>query len=144
MRVLRLAVLAVAAALLLGAEAATAKTFEPGDLRLCNRERCLPIMNVRALQALSAFYYTGRQPPAGAPAARIGAPALELQFTNGYVTGIVATARYDRYLSYGVNLERFARGRWYRVPDAAARELRRLGARLDPLHVTPAALASSR
>ena len=45
----------------------------------------------------------------------LGAPSFELRFDNDYVTGIVATARLDRFLSYGVNTGRFEAGRWYRV-----------------------------
>jgi len=142
------------------APAALAKDFEPGDLRVCNAERCVAITSRPALAALGAFYYGGacpaaatkdgdcmpdeRRPPRAASSVRIGAPAFELRFRNGYATGIVATARLDRFLSYGVNLGWFRRGRWYRVPTAAAAELRRLTAGLAPLRVTSGALARSR
>jgi hypothetical protein len=142
------------------APAAIAKDFEPGDLRVCNAERCVAITNRPALAALGAFYYGGacpaaatrdgdcmpneRTPPRAAAAVRLGTPAFELRFRNGYVTGIVATARFDRFLSYGVNLGWFRRGRWYRVPPAAAAELRRLTAGLEPLRVTRAVIARSR
>jgi hypothetical protein len=69
---------------------------------------------------------------------------FELRFRNGYVTGIVAATRLDRFLSYGVYLGRFTPGRWYRFPDKVARELRRLAAPLAPLRVTRSALAKSR
>ena len=78
-----------------------------------------------------------RRPP-------LGTPYLQLRFSNGYVTGIVATARLDRWLSYGVYLERFRRDVWYRVPADAARELRRLARGLAPFRLTRAALAKSR
>jgi hypothetical protein len=68
----------------------------------------------------------------------------KLTFRNGYVTGIVASPRLDRFLSYGVNLGRFRRGAWYRVPSAIARELRTLTVGLDPLRVTRAAIRKSR
>jgi len=141
------------------AQAAIAKDFEPGDLRVCSAERCVAITSRPALSALGAFYYGGACPaaatkdgdcmpdertPRAAAAVRLGTPAFELRFRNGYVTGIVATARVDRFLSYGVNLGWFRRGRWYRVPPAAAAELRRLTAGLIPLRVTRAALARSR
>jgi hypothetical protein len=67
-----------------------------------------------------------------------------LRFSNGYVTGIVATRRLDRFLSYGVHLERFGRNSWYAVPPRLSAELRRLTAGLRPLRVTRAALARSR
>jgi len=153
-------VIAVGVVVAVLAPAATAKDFQPGDLRVCNVERCVAITSRPALAALGAFYYGGacprvatldgdcmpdeRRPPRAAPSVRIGAPAFELRFRNGYVTGIVATARLDRFLSYGVNLGWFRRGRWYRVPPASAAELRRLTAGLTPLRVTRAALARSR
>jgi hypothetical protein len=139
--------------------AAHAKDFRPGDLRVCNAERCVAITNRAALEALGGFYYGGtcppaalkdgacmpneRTPPRAVPAVKLGEPAFELRFRNGYATGIVATARLDRFLSYGVNLGWFRRGRWYRVPAPAARELRRLASDLQPLRVTRAALARS-
>ena len=66
-----------------------------------------------------------------------------MKFSNGYVTGIVAAAQLDRFLSYGVNLDQFQRGRWYRVPSAAALELRRLTAGLKPRRLTVAAVAKT-
>lgn len=56
---------------------------------------------------------------------------------------MVATAKLDRFLSFGVNLGRFSRGKWYRVPTRGAAELRRLTTALAPLRVTRAALARS-
>jgi hypothetical protein len=60
---------------------------------------------------------------------------LRLEFRNGYTTGIVATPALDRFLSHGVNLDRFRGGVWYAVPATAAAELRRLAAGLHPLRV---------
>lgn len=133
----------VVATLLLTAPAASAKGFEPGDLRLCNATRCVSIERRSVLRSLSAFYYTGsalilvRTP-------RVGAPMYELRFRNGYVTGIVAGFLLDRFLSYGVHLERFRRGQWYRFPNAISAELRRLANGLTPLRLTRAAMAKSR
>jgi hypothetical protein len=135
-----LAVIVVLAAV----PAASAKGFEPGDLRVCNAARCKPIMYRPAVTALGAFYYTDPRPPALVARPPLGAAAFELRFDNGYVTGIVAPGRLDRFLSYGVNLGRFDAGRWYRVPRKAARQLRRLTEGLAPLRVTRAALARSR
>ena len=138
-----IAVLA-ATAFLVVASAGAAKEFEPGDLSICNAKRCVPIMDRPALTALGAFYYIGTRPPARARSPQIGAPSFELRFDNDYVTGIVATARLDRFLSYGVNTGRFEAGSWYRVYRKAARELRRLTVGLRPMRLTRAALASSR
>ena len=124
---------------------ATAKDFGPGDLRVCNTKRCVPIERRDVLPALGSFYYgTDGADPAVALPPSMGARAYELRFRNGYATGIVAGARLDRFLSYGVNLGRFARGRWYLVPNGLAAELRRLVKPLAPLRVTQASLARSR
>jgi hypothetical protein len=139
----------IAAALLVTAAlaatpAATAKDFGPGDLRVCNAHRCVPITNRAVLPLLGRFYYSDSQVAHVADRPRLGAPAFELRFRNGYVTGIVASGRLDRFLSYGVNLGRFERGVWYKVPARVASELRKLTARMKPLRVTRAALARSR
>jgi hypothetical protein len=136
----------LAAAALAVTPAATAKEFKPGDLRVCNAHRCVPITNRAVLPLLGDFYYGVRDPrdPHVAPRPRLGAPAFELRFTNGYVTGIAASARLDRFLSYGVNTGRFHRGVWYRIPARLAAELRTLTAGMKPLRVTRAALAKSR
>ena len=85
-----------------------------------------------------------RREPQSAQTPPLGAQAFELRFVNGYATGIVAGPKLDRFLSYGVNLERFRRGAWYCVPPRFAAELRRLASVLWPLRVTKAALAKSR
>jgi hypothetical protein len=139
----RLVAILLAAATLVAAPAATAKHFDPGDLLICNAKRCRSITSRAVLKVLSVFYYTGRNAPAVASRARLGAPAFELRFTNDYVAGIVATAKLDRFLSYGVHHGWFQPGRWHRVPERAARELRRLTAHLKPLRVTQGSLAKS-
>jgi hypothetical protein len=117
--------------------------FKPGDIRVCNTRQCVAVRDSSALKAFSSFYYGGPQ-PARVSAPRLGSRAFALEFGNGYVTGIAASAQLDRFLSYGVVIERFHRGVWYRLPAAAARELRRLTVALRPLRVTHAALAKSR
>ena len=136
-----LGVLAVSALLIL--PSAAAKDFGPGDLRVCNATRCVPIVKREVLPQLGSFYYSG-------PALRrlgrppLGVPYYQLRFRNNYVTGIVATRRLDRFLSYGVHLERFARDKWYAVPRSLSDEFRRLTVGLRPLRLTRAALARSR
>jgi hypothetical protein len=139
----RLTGMALAVAALAATGVAAAKEFAPGDLRACNADRCTQISDKRALKALSSFYY-GVDEPVRVEAPRMGTPYFELRFRNGYVTGIVATAKRDRFLSYGVNLNQFSRGRWYRVPPVAARELRRLTSSLKPRRLTLAAVLKSR
>ena len=122
---------------------ASAKDFHPGDLRVCNATRCVAIVNRAVLPQLGAFYYGGPS-PAQVRRPALGAPYYELRFRNGYVTGIVATRRLDRFLSYGVYLGRFARDKWYAVPRRMSDEICRLTVGLRPLRVTRAALAKSR
>ena len=130
------------AALLLPAGAG-AKDFGPGDLRLCNAQTCVGIADQRLVTALSRFYYGG-PPPAEIRAPRLGAPYFQLQFRNGYVTGVAATAQLDRFRSRGVNLGQFGPDHWYRVPAAVARALRKLAAPLRPLHVSESVIARTR
>ena len=133
----------VAAFALLVLPSASAKDFGPGDLRVCNATRCVAIVNRGVLPQIGSFYYSEGS-PARIRRPALGAPYYELRFPNGYVTGIVATARLDRFLSYGVHLERFARDQWYAVPRRLSQELLRLTDGLRPLRVTRAALARSR
>ena len=93
---------AVAALLVL--PAASAKNFGPGDLRVCNKTRCVAIVDRLVLSQLSSFYYgTSRLAHATPPV--LGVPYYQLRFRNGYATGIISTKRLDRFLSYGVNLD---------------------------------------
>ena len=135
-------VLALAA--LIAVSAAAAKDFHPGDLRVCNARSCLAIADQDVLNAFSSFYYGGPPPPARARAPRLRVPYFQLKYTNGYVTGIVATTQLDRFLSYGVNLGQFSRGRWYSVPPRAALGLRQLTEGLKPMRLTRTAVAKSR
>jgi hypothetical protein len=142
--VTRIRLLAVAALVAFGlVPSAGAKDFRPGDLRVCSASRCIAIRNPDAVRLLGPFYY-GAASPAIAPRPRLGAPSFELRFPNGYATGIVATARLDRFLSYGVHIGHFQRDVWYRVPPVLSEELRKLTAALRPLPLTKAALARSR
>ena len=133
----------VAGSTLLVLPSASAKNFDPGDLRVCNATRCVPIVKREALPQLGSFYYSG-PPPAHLRRPKLGAPYYELRFRNNYVTGIVATRQLDRFLSYGVHLERFRADQWYAVARRLSAELRRLTTGLRPLRITQAALAKSR
>jgi hypothetical protein len=72
----------------------------------------------------------GPAPPVTVARPRVGVRSVELRYRNGYATGVVATAQMDRFLSFGVNLNRHSAGVWYRVPPASARTIRRLAATL--------------
>jgi hypothetical protein len=132
----------LAASALLVLPPASAKDFKPGDLLVCNKTRCVAIVNRDVLPVIGSFYYN-----AGCPARvqrpRLGAPYYELRYRNGYVTGIVAARRLDRFLTYGVNEGRFARDTWYVVPRRLSGELRRLTVDLGSLRLTRAVLARS-
>ena len=60
------------------------------------------------------------------------------------VVGIVSGPRLIRFLGYGVYLERFRRGTWYRLSPRAAAEVRARAASLRPAVLTRAAVARSR
>ena len=107
----------VAAAALLVVPSASAKDFGPGDLRVCNAKRCVPIVEAR--RAAAARRLLLQRP--GALTRRPGSRRSERRTTScasGTATprGIVATRQLDRFLSYGVHLERFARDQWYGSP----------------------------
>jgi hypothetical protein len=132
----------LAASALLVPTSASAKDFKPGDLRVCNKTRCVAIVNRDVLPVVGSFYYNGPC-PVRVRRPKLGAPYYELRYRNGYVTGIVATRRLDRFLTYGVIDERFARDIWYAVPRKLSGEFRRLTVDLRPLRLTRAALAKS-
>jgi hypothetical protein len=67
---------------------------------------------------------------------RGGAPGFELRFRDGSVSGVVASARLDRFRAYGFNCGRFRRGVWYRFPPRASQVLEKLTAGLAPLNVS--------
>ena len=136
-------VLAIAAlAVLLGAGGAGAKEFASGDVRVCDATRCVPVMRPTMVRLLARFIYTGPTPATVARPAW-GAPAFELRYRNGYVTGVIGSTRLDRFLSFGVYAERFRPRVWYRVPPELGVELRRLTAGMKPYRVTRALVARS-
>lgn len=140
-RLVLLAVCSVCA--LVVASGASAKQFKPGDLRMCSHHQCVAIMNQAVLDQLSAFYYTGAFSPPQTRSPHLGARTFQLRFADGYVTGVVAGARLNRFLSFGVNLGRFAPRRWYLFPKGVGLELRTLAASLRPLRLTRRLLAQS-
>ena len=137
-RVALAAVVAVTACV--AVPSASAKGFDPSDVRVCNARHCVPVINRQVLQ-LFASLYGARTAPAARP--RLAEPYYELRYRNGYVTGIIATRRLDRFLSYGVNL-RLRQGQWYSVPQRLSNDFRRLTADLRSLSLSRAALAKSR
>ena len=103
---MRAFLVALAASALLVLPSANAKNFGPGDIRVCNAKRCVPIVKPDVLPLLGSLYYSGPA-PAHLRAPALGTAYYQLRFRNNYVTGIVATRQLDRFLSYGVHLERF-------------------------------------
>lgn len=122
---------------------ASAKQFGPGDLKLCNNDRCVPILDQSLLNGLSRFYYGGPA-PATVRRPRLGAPYFQLKFRNNYVTGVAATTQLDRFRSGGVNMGQFGPDDWYRVPAKVAIGLRRLAAGMTPLRVSESVVGRTR
>ena len=119
---------------------AAAKEFKPGDVRICDASRCVPVDSPSVLSVLAPFYYDSARPPARAHSPRLGAPFFRLEFSDGYISGIITGADLGRFLSYGVNLDQFKAGAWYQVPIRAAAGLKRLSVDLAPLRLMQASL----
>jgi hypothetical protein len=135
--IMKIAAVMIAAAALLAVPAAVAKELRPGDLLVCGRTACVPIMNRSVVRVLGSYYYGPRRVVRAGPVRR-GAPGFELRFTNGYASGMIATTWLNRFRGYGFFCGRFVRGRWYRFPPRAVDEIRRLTAGLQPLRVSAA------
>jgi hypothetical protein len=129
--------------MLSAAAPAAAKQFRPGDLKLCNNDRCVSIVDQSLLDGLSRFYYGGPA-PTEVSKPRLGAPYFQLKFTNNYVTGVAATAQLDRFRSGGVNMGQFGPDDWYRVPAKVARGLRKIAAGMKPLRVSESVIVRTR
>jgi hypothetical protein len=117
--------------------------FRPGDLRICDEQSCIPIMDQTILNALSLFYYPPGRQPAKVRKPQLGEPYLQLKFRNDYVTGIAATAQFDRFRT-PCNCGHFGPDDWYRVPARVALELRTLASGLQPRRVTPSIIGRTR
>jgi hypothetical protein len=141
MRLLWCTALALAALLSGMAVPAGAKNFRPGDLSVCDQQRCVPIVDQKVLNALTRFYYTGAQPAVvGKP--KLGSPYFQIK-SGTYVSAIAATARLDRFRT-GCNCGHFGPDDWYRVPARIALQLRKLAAPLQPLRVTESTIGRTR
>jgi hypothetical protein len=121
---------------------AQAKQFRPGDIRICDAQRCVAVMDQRVLNALSLFYYPPGRQPAEVRKPRLGAPYFEIKFGTS-VSGIAATAQLDRFRS-PCQCGHFGPDDWYRVPAKIARHLRTLSATLTPLRVTESIVSRTR
>jgi hypothetical protein len=126
----------IATSALLAVPSAVAKEFGPGDLRVCGRSRCVPIVNQRVLKVLSTYYYGPRRVVRAGPVRR-GAPGFALRWRDGFASGLVAGTDLNRFRGHGFFCGRFVRGRWYRFPAEATAALRRLTAGIRPLRVYP-------
>jgi hypothetical protein len=132
----------VGASALLLAPSASPKDFGPGDLRVCNTQRCVAIVNRDVLPLVGSLYYSGPHP------ARVRRPALEapyyeLRFRNGYVTGIIATRRSTAFSATASTWIGSPATGGTQPPRRLAKELRRLTTGLRALRLTRAALARS-
>jgi hypothetical protein len=120
---------------LLAVPAAVAKDFRPGDLRVCGRSQCVPIVNRRLLRILSHYYWGPRRVVGARPVDR-GTPAFALRWRDGYASGLVAGAGLDRFRGHGFFCGRFVRGTWYRFPAEATVMFKKLTAGIRPLRVS--------
>jgi hypothetical protein len=123
---------------LLAIPAALAKDIQPGDLRLCGRDRCVPIEDPSLIPRMGSFLW-GPARVVHAQRVRPGTRAFKLRFRNGHVWGMVATAKLNRFRAYGFDCRRFEYGEWYRVPPRVAAAWRALthGVRPLPVPATP-------
>jgi hypothetical protein len=135
MRSRLLVVTLFALGVLLAVPAAGAKDLRPGDLRVCGRTHCVPIVNPRLLRILSSYYW-GPARVRRAPRVRAGARGFELRWRNGHASGVVATRGLVRFRAFGFFCGRFVRGTWYRLPAEAAHELTKLTAGSEPMRVS--------
>jgi hypothetical protein len=122
---------AVVAAALGCPSVAAAKSFAPGDVRLCGAARCVVLVERPLLQALSTFVYGGRPPVRDNRPAR-GSRTFALRLRDGAVAAIVGGRRLDRIRVHGLVCGRFGRGRWYRLPTPIGVALTGLGTGLVP------------
>jgi hypothetical protein len=116
--------------------------FRPGELRLCDDQRCVPLVDQKLLNGLALFYYPPGRQPAEVRKPGLGAPYFQLK-SGTYVSGIAATAQLDRFRS-SCNCGHFGPDDWYRVPAKVARQLRKLAAELTPLRVTESTIGRTR
>jgi len=130
-----LVIAAAAGCAVLAVPGAVAKDFGPGDLLVCGRDQCKPIVDKRVLKVLSAYYWGPRRLFRAAPV-RLGARGFALRWRNGYTSAVVAGARLERFRAQGFFCGRFVRGRWYRFPVEASAALRKRTAGVRPLRVT--------
>jgi hypothetical protein len=137
-----LSIAVAATAFAAAAPTAGAKSFQPGDVRVCGARACIVLRSQPVLDVLSSFYYGARSPTA-APAPPTRTPYLRLLYANGYVTGVVAGPRFTRFLSFGVHTGYFRARVWYAVPPRVAAELRLLASKLAPAALPADILASS-
>jgi hypothetical protein len=126
--------LVFAAAGLLTIPAAVAKDIQPGDLRLCGRDRCVSIEDPSLIPRMDSFLW-GPERVVHARRVRPGTRAFKLRFRNGYVWGTVATAKLNRFQAHGYYCGRFEYGEWYRVPPRVAAAWRALTHGVRPLRV---------
>jgi hypothetical protein len=100
--------------LLVVTSAASAKDFQPGDLRICGAVHCRVVTDPVESEAFGNLLYgsgsvmRARTPP-------VGSPVFQVRTKNGPL-GAIITAKSIRV--HGLNCGRFQRGRWYRLSPA--------------------------
>ena len=129
---MRVVALVIAVAASLGAAVALAKDIQPGDLRLCGRDRCVSIEDTSLVRRMDSFLWGPRR-VVHAQRVRPGTRAFRLRFRSGYVWGTVATSKLNRFQARGYYCGRFEYGEWYRVPPRGASAWRALTRGMRPL-----------
>ena len=114
----------VVAAVALGCAAAATAKIGP-SVRVCGATRCALVDDAATLRALNTFVY-GPTRVTRVRAPRVDAPVFALDL------GGVFSQDFEKFRSHGIICQRFERGRWYRVPERIARELRRVTCGLAP------------
>ena len=116
---------AVVAVVALACVPASAAKIGPGGVRVCGADRCVSVTDRATLHALNTFVY-GPTRVTRVRAPRVGAPVFALDL------GGLFSRSFEKFRSHGITCQRFERGRWYRVPERIAHELRRTAAELRP------------
>jgi hypothetical protein len=142
MRLVVSTALALAALLAAATSPADAKGFRPGDLSICDKQHCVPIMDRKVTDALSLFYYAPGSQPTEVRKPRLGVPYFQIK-SGPSVSGVVATSQLDRFRT-GCQCGNFGPDDWYRVPAKIARYLRKLAANLKPLRVSESVVVRTR
>jgi hypothetical protein len=103
-----------ATALFLAVPAASAKEFQPDDLRLCGARQCRVLNDGATNRRFGSFLY-GDGRVVLAPTPKVGSAVFQLRFRDR-PAGVILNETSARV--HGLNCGRFRRGHWYHLPAA--------------------------